>query len=135
MTNKSKELPGEIKDKEKIKLVSELLKGEPDEEARYVFVLEHLRTTKKYGFIKFEVFSAKKTMLRVKLQQHIPEQLPNAPFPINNQQNQFDWTKLQVGKRELIVGLLDVESKTLFEKLKEGFEVALEEGRVPFFPG
>jgi len=135
MTKKIPKVIDSITDPDKAKLLLELLKGEPQEEQRYMFVIEQHKVSMLYGFVKFEVFSNEKTLFRFKIQQHISPR-PDAPMPYPHlpAQQGFDWSKLEVGKKSYTAGFVDMESKSLWEKIKEGIDNCLEDGEIPFMP-
>jgi hypothetical protein len=124
-----------IEDPDKVKLIVALLKDEPAEKQRYIFVVEHHKVSMALGFLKFEVFGNETTLFRLKVQQDISPRLDApAPFPPlpAPQSQQFNWSTLEVGKKHYTVGLFDVEEEGLWKKIQKGIDACLEDGEVPF---
>jgi hypothetical protein len=124
-----------IQDPDKAKLIVQMLKDEPSEKQRYIFVIEHIRVSKTLGFIKFEVFGNEKTLFRFKIQQNLHGRHGTPQLFGDKPADNFDWRWLKVGKKEYLVGLVDVASESLWEKIKKGIVVSLEQGRIPYISG
>lgn len=126
-----------IKDQTKRELIKKLIEDEPEEDQRFIFVIEYQKINETLGFMKFEVFDKEKTVFRIKIQQDITQINPAGPtkktfLSANSPQNQFNWSSLKVGEKKFVVGLVDLEAKGIFDKIREGIETSMEEGRIPF---
>jgi hypothetical protein len=135
MTHNLPRVLATIEDPDKVELITKMLKGEPQEKQRYLFVIEYSRVSKSLGFVKFEVFGSEKTIFRFKIQQDVsPRTGARSPFSnLSAQQNQqFSWNSLGVGKKHYTVGLVDVEEEGIWKKIQKGVNTCLEEGEVPF---
>ena len=44
----------------------------------------------------------------------------------------INWQSLAIGENKITVGLFHLEGKSFLEKLKEGFNSSIEEGKIPF---
>jgi hypothetical protein len=107
-------------------LIKNLLKDEILNKESYVFSLEYHKLTDKIGFFKLEAFdaSAEKIIFKFKIQVD-----PSSP------ENAKSFASLKDGEENIQVGLVQLESKSLFSKFKEGITGSLGEGRIPFISG
>ncbi|NWG28131.1 MAG: hypothetical protein HXY48_06300 [Ignavibacteriaceae bacterium] len=99
---------------------TELLKDEKLTKDSYLFNIEHSRVSEEVVFLKFEVFNyQKKSIFKFKIQIALNDNLKS----------------IEIGKSRNQVGLVNLTGKNLYQIFKGGFSTAIEEGRIPFFPG
>ena len=99
---------------------TELLKDEKLTKDSYLFNIEHSRVSEDVLFLKFEVFNyQKKSIFKLKIQ-----------IPMNENLN-----NIQIGKSLSRVGLVNITGKNFFQSIRDGFQSAVGDGRIPFFPG
>jgi hypothetical protein len=135
MTHNLPRVLATIEDPDKVELITRMLKGEPHEKQRYLFVIEHSRVSKTLGFVKFEVFGSEKTLFRFKIQQNLHGKRATPQLLGDTPADDFNWRLLKVGKKEYLVGLVDVAPEDLWGKIKKGILLSLEQGRIPYISG
>lgn len=107
-------------------LIKALLKGEELNKESYIFSLEYHKLSEKVGFLKVEVLDANSEKIVFKFKIQVD---PSTP------ENQKNFAELKDGEENIQVGLVQLESKSLLSKLKEGFTGSIGEGRIPFISG
>jgi hypothetical protein len=113
------------KELEKSSLIDALLEDESITKDTYIFCLEHHKISDAQGFLKFQVLnSEKQVVFNFKILQDLTDP---------NMQNVYN--KIRIGDKKATVGLIQLESKSFFQIIKEGAETAVKEGRLPFIPG
>lgn len=110
---------------DKSQLIKSLLDGEKPSKQTYIFAWENKKVTETLGFFKIEVMDTKQEILfKFKIQ-----------IDLTTEKNKSDYAKIPIGSSEVYVGLVELESKSFFSKIKEGIESAISSGKIPFLPG
>ncbi len=122
-----------MNDKHKVALLKQLLKDEPNEKLRHMFVLEHSKISEDVGFIKLEIFNTEKCVFRAKIQEDASRR--SRYSETGNADPLFNWGKLRIGAKKLRVGLVDFESESVWQKFLKGCDAAVKAGRIPFLSG
>lgn len=106
-------------------LIKALIKGEELNKESYIFSLEYHKLNEKIGFFKLDVLNAKEeSIFKFKIQM-------DASAP----ENAVNFGSLKDGEESYNVGLVQLENKSMFSKIKEGISGAIGEGRIPFISG
>lgn len=110
---------------DKSALINALLEGEKPSKQTYIFAWENQRVTEQLGFFKLEVLDHNREIIfKFKIQ-----------IDISSEKNKLEYSKIPIGGSQINVGMVELESKSFFGKLKEGIESAISNGKIPFLPG